>query len=507
MRARVVARLLALALVVSSPSPAPAAAVHIESGGIEGVPSGVPGVLVFRGVPYARPPVGALRWQPPEPPAAWSGVRRADGVAPCCQQVPWSAPPWTAEFVTQERTSEDCLDLNLWTAQAPGSAKRPVLVWLHGGALTGGSGAVAVYDGAQLAGRGLVVVTVNYRLGALGFLAHPGLSAESPRHVSGNYGLLDCIAALRWVRRNIAAFGGDPGRVTLAGQSSGAELAGALMRSPLATGLFHRVILMSGGASDGYLPLGEAEQAGAAWARAFPDSSLSALRALTAAGTLVGGPFGLVADGWCLPANGPTAPVSDVPILFGLTADEGSSDPTYGKVTAAAYAAFARSNLDTLADEALQLYPFSDDEHAGLAQKQSMRDLGLFRTLRWARTRAARGHAPLYAYYFTRGIPWPEHPEFGAFHTSDVPYAFANLRLLQRPWQEADRHLSETLAAYWVRFAGTGDPNGPGLPEWPAFDPGEPRLMELGVTVAPRPILEPRRVEFYEKCLALSPRK
>ena len=507
MRARVVAWLLALALVVSSPFAAPAGAVHIESGGIEGVPSGVPGVLVFRGVPYARPPVGALRWQPPQPPAAWSGVRRADGVAPCCQQVPWSAPPWTAELVTQERTSEDCLDLNLWTAQAPGGAKRPVLVWLHGGSLTGGSGAVAVYDGAQLARRGLVVVTVNYRLGALGLLAHPGLSAESPRHVSGNYALLDCIAALQWVRRNVAAFGGDPGRVTLAGQSAGADLVSALMRSPLAKGLFHRAILMSGGSSDWYLSLAEAEQAGAAWARTFQDSSLAALRGLPAAGTLVGGRFGLVADGWCLPANGPAAPVSDVPILSGMTADEGSSDPTYGKVTAADFTAFARSRLDTLADEALRLYPFSNDEQAALAQKQSMREQGLFGTLRWARTRAARDHAPLYAYYFTRGIPWPEHPEFGAFHSSDVPYAFANLRLLHRPWQEADRRLSETLAAYWVRFAGTGDPNGPGLPEWPAFDPGEPRLLELGATVASRPILEPRRVEFYERCLALPRRE
>jgi para-nitrobenzyl esterase len=507
MRVRVVARLLALALVMSLPSLAHAGAVRIESGEIEGVPSGVPGVLVFRAVPYARAPIGALRWQPPQPPAAWSGVRRADSLAPCCQQVPWSAPPWTAEFVTQERTSEDCLDLNLWTARARGGARRPVLVWLHGGSLTGGSGAVAVYDGAQLARRGLVVVTVNYRLGALGLLAHPALSAESPQHVSGNYGLLDCIAALQWVRRNIAAVGGDPGRVTLAGQSAGADLVSALMRSPLATGLFHRAILMSGGSSDWYLSLAEAEQAGAAWARTFPDSSLAALRALPAAGTLVSGRFGLVGDGWCLPASGPAAPVNDVPVLFGMTADEGSSDPAYGKVTAAAFEAFARSNLGPLADEALQLYPFSNDEQAGLAQKQSMREQGLFGTLRWARTRAARDHAPLYVYDFTRGIPWPEHPEFGAFHSSDVPYAFANLDVLHRPWQEADRRLSETLAAYWVRFARTGDPNGPGLPEWPAFDPGAPRLMELGATVAPRPIIEPRRVEFYEKCMALPRRE
>jgi para-nitrobenzyl esterase len=507
MRARIVARFLALALMMWSPSAARAGAVRIDSGEIAGVPSGVPGVVVFRGVPYARPPVGALRWQPPQTAEAWGGVRTADGVAPCCQQVPWSAPPWTAEFVTQERTSEDCLALNLWTAPAPGGAKRPVLVWLHGGSLTGGSGAVAVYDGAQLARRGLVVVTINYRLGALGLLAHPGLSAESPQHVSGNYALLDCIAALQWVRHNVAAFGGDPARVTLAGQSAGAELVSALMRSRLASGLFHRAILMSGGSSDWYLSLAEAEQAGAAWARTFPDSSLAALRALPAAGTLVSGRFGLVGDGWCLPANGPAAPVNDVPVLYGMTADEGSSDPAYGKVTAASFTAMARAHLDTLADEALRLYPFSNDEQAGLAQKQSTRDQGLFGTLYWARKRATRDHAPLYAYYFTRGIPWPEHPEFGAFHSSDVPYAFANLRLLDRPWQEADRHLSETLAAYWVRFASTGDPNGPGLPKWPAFDPGEPRLLELGATVASRPILEERRVEFFEKCMALPRRE
>jgi len=509
MRARVAARLLVSILLTSaSGSIARAAAVRIESGWIEGVASGVSGVQVFAGVPYARPPLGALRWCPPQPPAAWSGVRSADRVGPCCQQVHWSAPPWTAEFVTQEPTSEDCLTLNLWTAdRGPREGgKRPVLVWLHGGALTGGSGAVAVYDGAELARRGLVVVTINYRLSALGFLAHPVLSAESRAHVSGNYGLLDCITALRWVRRNVAAFGGDPDRVTLAGQSSGAMLAGALLHSPLARGLFHRVILMSGGTVDGFQPLAAAEAAGAAWARSQRDSSLAALRALPASATLLGGRFGPVADGWCLPAEPPLGPGSDVPILFGMTSDEDSSEPGYGKATAAEFVAFVRSRLDTLADEALRLYPVADDREAALAQKRSMRDRGLFGLLLWARARAASCHGPMFAYCFTRATPWPEHPEFGAFHTSDVPYAFANLRKLPRPWEDSDRRLSETLAAYWVQFARTGDPNGPGLPPWPAFDAQQPRMMELGSTVGSRAMLEPRYVEFFERCMAAAAR-
>lgn len=505
MRVRVAVRLLVSILLTSAfGSSARANAVHIESGWVEGVASGVPGVRVFRGVPYARPPLGALRWRPPQPPTEWSGVRRADRVGPCCQQVPWSAPPWTAEFVTQEPTSEDCLTLNLWTADR-GSAKgsqRPVLVWVHGGALTGGSGAVAVYDGAELARRGLVVVTINYRLGALGFLAHPALCAESSERASGNYGLLDCIAALQWVRRNIAAFGGDPDRVTLAGQSSGAMLAGALLHSPLARGLFQRAILMSGGAVDGFAPLAAAEAVGAAWARSRRDSSLAALRALPASSTLVGGPFGLVADGWCLPAEDPLGPGSDVPILFGMTSDEDSSEPGYGKATAAEFTTVVRSRLGTLADEALALYPVSDDAQAALAQKRSARDRGLFQLLLWARARAESCHGPLYAYCFARAMPWPEHPEFGAFHSCDVPYAFANLRKLPRPWEEPDHRLSETLAAYWVQFARTGDPNAPGLPVWPAFEGKQPRLMELDSTVAPRVMLEPRYVEFFERCMA-----
>jgi para-nitrobenzyl esterase len=459
-------------------------------------------VRVYKGVPYAAPPVGALRWRPPQPAVPWSGVRRADEFGPCCQQTPWSAPPWTAEFVTHERTSEGCLYLNVWTGAHSAGEKRPVLVWLHGGGFSGGSGAVAVYDGAELARRGLVVVTINYRLGALGFLALPALTRESPNHASGNYALLDCIAALRWVSKNIGAFGGDPGRVTLAGQSAGAEMVSMLMYSPLARGLFHRAILQSGGLSRGFPGLAAAEDQGTKWAGKVGAASLESLRAKPAEDLMQGGGFGPVADGWCVPAGSEIALQNDVPILFGMTADEGSDDPSYGKVSAAELTAVLRKGLGPLADEALSLYPFTDDSQAGLAQTEGARDRGLFGTLLWARERATKSRARAFPYYFTRGIPWPEHPSFGAFHSSDVPYAFANLRVLERPWQATDHRLADTLAAYWANFATTGDPNGAGVPPWPAFDSREPRVMELGTTIGPRPFLTPERLAFFERCAA-----
>ena len=313
--------------------------VKVASGSLEGTTM-TSGIRVFKGLPYAAPPVGDLRWRPPQPPAKWNGVRKADKFSDSCMQaLTRSRNPWTKEFMVQNEASEDCLCLNVWTGAKAATEKRPVLVWMHGGGFNEGSGEIITYDGEELAKKGLIVVTINYRLGIFGFYTHPELTKESPQHASGNYGLLDCVAALEWVQKNIAAFGGDPSRVTIAGQSAGAMAVHALTASPLAKGLFHRAIAESGsGVGRRTKELAASEQDGVKWAEAKGATSLQALRAKPAADLMGGARFAPVVDGWFLPAD--TAVIfangkqNDVPMLTGLTADEGSSAPTYGKVKA-----------------------------------------------------------------------------------------------------------------------------------------------------------------------------
>src|SRR5262249_16806396 len=278
--------------------------VRVESGLLEGASSSVPGVRVFKGIPYAAPPIGDLRWRLPKPPAKWEGVRKADKFSDSCvQNLARSHNPWTAEFMAQNQASEDCLCLNVWTAAEVAGERQPVFVWIHGGAFTEGSGEVSVYDGAELAKKGLVVVTINYRLGVFGFLTHPELSKESGRNSSGNYGLLDVVAALQWAQKNIAAFGGDPQRVTVAGQSAGASAVHALTASPLAKGLFHRAIAESGsGVGRRMRSLSETENEGVKFAESKGANSIRELRAMSAK-DLTGGSgmrFGPVVDGWFL---------------------------------------------------------------------------------------------------------------------------------------------------------------------------------------------------------------
>jgi para-nitrobenzyl esterase len=269
-----------LTLAAAGPS-----TVTVSSGQLTGVAGRDAGVRVFKGIPFAAPPVGPRRWTAPEPAAAWTGVRAADRFAPACvQNVTGSRLPWTGEFMHQGAVDEDCLYLNVWTA-ASGRARRPVFVYLYGGGFNEGSGSVAINDGESLARKGLVVVTLNYRVGVFGFLAHPDLAAESRRAASGNYGLLDQVAALRWVQQNIAAFGGDPQNVTIFGESAGSFSVSALMASPLARGLFHRAIGESGAFFPGpssplpSLPLAQSEKAGAEFATSLGAATLSDLRA------------------------------------------------------------------------------------------------------------------------------------------------------------------------------------------------------------------------------------
>jgi para-nitrobenzyl esterase len=492
-----------IALCAAAPAPAQ---VKIESGSLSGTTTDS-GIRVFKGIPYAAPPVGDLRWRPPQPPAKWNGVRQADKFSDSCMQaLTRSRNPWTKEFMAQNSASEDCLCLNVWTGAKPsknGSGeKRPVFVWIHGGAFAEGSGEVATYDGEELAKKGLIVVTINYRLGAFGFLSHPELTKESPNQASGNYGLLDCVAALQWVRKNIAAFGGDPGRVTLAGQSAGAIAVHALLASPLAKGLFHRAIAESGLGLVQARALAAAEQDGVKWAESKNARSLQELRAKSAQELMGGARFGVVTDGWLLPkeAGGIFTQgklQNDVPILAGLTADEGSAAPVYGKIKAEDFIRQSQQRFGEQAQTFLQLYPAGDQAQAGLSQKQSARDQGLTTLYLWASDRVKTSNAKTYTYFFTRGIPWPEHPEFGAFHSGDIPYFFANLKQLNRPWQAADRKLSDTASSYWVNFARTGNPNDKGLPNWPAFDPAAQVTMELGENISPRPVAEKDKLAFF----------
>ena len=379
------------------------------------------------------------------------------------QTQPRSRLPWTEEFMTQGPIGEDCLYLNVWTAAKNASAKLPVMFWIYGGAFTEGSSAIAVYNGAELAKKGVIVVTANYRVGPLGFLAHPDLTAESGRGSSGNYGLLDQIAALRWVQKNIAAFGGDPAQVTIFGQSAGALSVAALMRSPLATGLFARAIAQSGpglfgpNALGGQATLAEREAAGLKYAEAKGAMSLAELRALPASAfyTATAGaatvPSSPVNDGWVLPEK---TTGNQVPLMVGFVADDlgvGGTTP----------------------------------EQKAAARERARVSLHLWAVRQLAASRR------MYTYFFDRAIPWPEHPEFGAFHSGELPYFFNVLGSLKRPWEPVDRTLAETVSSYITNFAKKGDPNGPRLPQWPPFDPSSYKTMRLGTQVGPMELAGP----------------
>jgi para-nitrobenzyl esterase len=482
--------------------------VRTRSGSVRGTAGKRPGVRAYLGIPYAAPPVGDLRWRAPKPVSAWKGTHAADHFSPSCIQGP-NTPfgPWTSEFLLLGPTSEDCLYLNVWSAASAG-ARRPVLVYVYGGGFNSGSGDVPVYDGSHLAQQGLVVVNMNYRVGALGFLAHPELTKEAG--ASGNYGLLDQVAALQWVRDNIAAFGGDPSRVMVAGQSAGAMSVYLLTASPLAKGLFQRAAIESGpgglaafGVATGRVvtrPRADAEKDGVAYATKLGATSLAELRALPASKFVGGGRFGPVVDGRFLveetPATFAAGKQNDVPTITGLNADEASAGPGYGKATADAFRKQLEQRYGERAARILATYPAGTDEEAGKAAVQSAREAGIAGLERLLTERATTARTPAFAYYFDRAIPWPEHPEFGAFHTSEVPYVFGTLDVLKRPWTDVDRALSRTVMGYWVNFATTGDPNGAGLPRWPAFDAAHPALLRLGAQIERQTPLPRERYEL-----------
>jgi len=484
----------------------PAHALQLHQGAIDGQRKD--GVTRYLGIPYAGAPVRERRWQAPLPAPSWPGTLHADHFKANCQQAP--APKafraWTAEYLIEGPVSEDCLYLNVWSpaADTP-SAKLPVLVWIHGGGFTSGGATVPVYDGQALAAKGVIVVTINYRLGVYGFLSHPALRNENPAHASGNYGLLDQIAALRWVRENIAAFGGDAQRVTVAGQSAGAASVHELIASPLARGLFQRAIAESGSGMGGALPDGAASDAVGVRLQAKADApDIAALRKLPAAQldeAAAGLSFRPSVDGRVLPDAGYAGRnTNDVPMLTGLTADEGSSmSPTYGQATPASFAARLTQRYGELASAFARAYPAASNQQASASARQLARDRGLASTWLWAKTRMATSTQAVYMYYFTHVEPGPEAQHYGAFHSSEIPYVFATLDRAERPFTAQDRALSSTVKQYWANWIRDGDPNGPGLPAWPRLRPDAAQMLEIGTHSGARPILPAEKMSLFER--------
>jgi len=475
--------------------------VRVAEGRLAGAAAADPDVTVFKGVPFAAPPVGDLRWRAPRPPAPWDGVRKADAFsASCVQNIVDVRKPWTYEFMAHGATGEDCLYLNVWTPARAASERHPVLVFIHGGANTEGSGSVPVYDGTGLATKGTVVVTINYRLGPFGFFAHPELTQETTYHASGNYGLLDQIAAVRWVKANIAAFGGDPSRITVAGQSAGASGVRNLIVSPLAKDLFHRAIAESGVSLLGVGPartLADAEQDGVRFARAKTAASIAELRALPAqqiATPPVGGtPFrwGTVIDNYALVSGEADAFAAgrhnDVPVLTGTNRDESGASPV-PTATAATFQRQIEQRYGEKAPEFLALYPAASDEDARGSANASARDVARVTTSMWAAGRAKTAASKTFTYFWDHTLPGPDAAQYGAFHTSEVPYVLNTLAQSDRPFTADDRKIADVMSSYWANFAANGDPNGRGLPRWPSTSEQPDATMNVGDTFAPIPL-------------------
>ena len=487
---------LALVLSASFVIMAQSPKASTEAGAISGTRES--GLSVYKGVPFAAPPVGDLRWQPPSSVRPWTGIRKADAFAPACMQTGVSMPGETPPAV-----SEDCLYLNIWTPAKSSSEPLPVIVWIYGGAYINGSASMPLYWGDRLAQKGVIVVTIAYRLGPLGFLAHPELTRESPHHSSGNYGLMDQIAALKWIQRNIASFGGDPKNVTIAGQSSGSISVSILMASPLAKGLFQRAIGESGGLFEPlqiapkYL-LANAERDGEKYAASLGATSLQELRRLPA-GRFSGDGGGIVhpvIEPYVLPVSPYEAFASgqqnDVPLLVGSNAEEARSLTDVSRVKAAAFESDVDHRFGQLPPPLLAAYPHATDAEAQQARLDLERDLRFgWDMWAWARLQAGTGKNPVYYYSFRQEPPFPAgsvYEGWGASHFAELWYVFDHLDQEPWRWSKSDQRVAEEMSSYWVNFAKSGDPNGAGLPSWPAFTSADSKVLYLADPVSVGPV-------------------
>ncbi len=483
--------------------------VRIDSGLVSGVTGSTDEVRVYKGIPFAAPPVGELRWREPRPPSHWEGVRKADEFSPVCMQM--QRGPAGA---SGPAPSEDCLYLNIWTAAKSAAERRPVIVWTYGGGFTGGAGSLAMYDGDALARKGAVVVTYNYRLGIFGFLAHPELTKESGHNASGNYAMMDMATVLRWVQKNIANFGGDPKRVTIDGESAGSMLVSAMVGSPQGKGLFQRAIGQSGawmGINIGKMTTrAQAEENGEKMVTALGANSIADLRSKPADELLKNarGQFAIIVDGWYVPEDLSITYANhkqnDVDVLVGSNHDEGTFFSRPGvSVKAEQFSGTAKRRFSDMADAYLKLYPASSDAEAGTSQLAAFRDEFGWAMREWAQLQSERGKAKAYLYYFTHVPPSaPNQPSRGATHTADLAYMFDN----QPPnvmWTDVDKKLADTMSSYWVNFAANGNPNGKGLPEWPAYNVKKgAKNIVLGDTVMVGPGIDPAMIAFYDSYYA-----
>jgi para-nitrobenzyl esterase len=497
---------------------------------------------IFKGIPYAAPPLGALRWKPPQPVTSWTGTRKTTGFAPGCMQNQSTNFTSLLYSASGPTASENCLYLNIWTAAATEAERRPVMVFVHGGSNRTGAAAAPPYDGTGLASKGVVVVTIEYRLGVLGWLAHPELSAESPNKVSGNYGLLDQIAALKWVKANIVGFGGDPGNVTLYGQSAGAEDVHSLMTSPLARGLFHKALIESGpqfpGVRGDVRTLAQAEIEGVTFAATAKAPNLAALRAMSApdvqafSNTYTAGP---TIDGYVLPDQTDRVfrshQAADVPVIVGSVSDEqiaarapdvpvGSMGPGSGE-TFAAFQANGQTLFPAFAEEVRAFYGVTDDASAFAVRFRQVHDFQFgWQVYTLARTMNATTTSKAYVYFFNRVPPYYDYQRnyleatdpttAGSFHTLEQLYLYNNLDRWPRPYTDVDRRLADICSTYIVNFATSGDPNRPVtttaagnvLPQWPAFAGIDGQLMLLGDIIAPAAPANRAAMELFDRVWA-----
>ncbi len=513
--------------------------VRLDSGLVSGGSvADDPSLTAFRSLPYAAAPVGDLRWRPPAPVKPWAGVRAADRPGPSCPSAQLAANADTTKH------SEDCLTVDVVTGASSAGERRPVMVWIHGGARGMGGSPSATVNGAELAKKGVVVVTTSYRGGPFGLLAIPWLTQESGKNASGNYGLMDNIAALKWIQRNIAAFGGDPNNVTIFGESFGAATCHFISMSPLSKGLFHRMITESHSlyprdptmmeVAAKYKPLKDAEADGLKFVEITGAKSLAELRALPMeklvdAFNKSGKPedfiWSYVIDGYVLPRNFSDTYAAqaqmDIPVLTGENRDENraAADTAFDLVAAGkakkpnpattigfrgldGYRAYAQKRFGAMADEFLKHYPATNDREAFFSANNSIRDNQRISPWMWATVFTAKRDKPVYLYFFTHAPPGPNREMVGVFHSAEIPYAFNKAGAA---WTDDDRRIADMMSTYWVNFARTGNPNGPGLPNWPAFDGRTEQTMELGDHFGPIPLAETDKLDFWRRFYATQP--